>query len=45
MGHVSQVFGSMMLVQGGFSTDTKQTLGDFHLFDIDEKKWINCEVH
>ena len=23
MGHVSQVFGSMMLVQGGFSTDTK----------------------
>ena len=45
MGHVSQIYGSMMLVQGGFSTDTKQTLSDFNLFDLDEKKWINCDIY
>lgn len=36
MSHVAAVFGSFMLVHGGFNTEGKIVLDDFNLFDLEE---------
>lgn len=34
-----------MLIQGGYTTENKTTLGDFNLFDMEAKKWIECSYN
>ena len=42
MNHVSALYGSLMLIHGGYTTENKQTLSDFNLFDMEDRKWIEC---
>lgn len=42
MHHASDVYGCMLVVHGGFSTETKEILGDFSIYDIDNKTWVKA---
>ena len=42
--HPSAVFGSLMLIHGGYSSEGKISLSDFNLFDIEVHKWIKAKV-
>lgn len=44
MYHTSAVFGSLMLIHGGYSSEGKIALSDFNLFDIEVHKWIKAKV-
>lgn len=44
MGHVSSMLGSLMLVHGGYNSESKLVLDDFNLFDVEEHKWIKTRV-
>ena len=44
MSHVTSIMGCLMLLQGGYNTETRTTYDDIHLFDIDIKQWIRCIV-
>ena len=44
MSHVMAMMGSLMLVHGGYNCESKLTLPDFQLFDIEETKWIKTRV-
>ena len=38
------MMGSLMLIHGGYNCESKLTLPDFQLFDIEEHKWIRTRV-
>ena len=42
MNHVSALYGCLMLIHGGYTTENKQTLSDFNLFDMEDRKWVEC---
>ena len=44
MHHAADVYGCILVVHGGFSTETKDILGDFSLYDLDKKTWIKCSL-
>lgn len=44
MNHVAASLGSLMLVQGGYNSETKKTYRDIHLFDIQTQQWIRTIV-
>ena len=44
MSHVMAMMGSLMLIHGGYNCESKLTLPDFQLFDIEEQKWIKTRV-
>jgi hypothetical protein len=45
MNHTASVMGSLMLVHGGFNTESKKVLDDFNLFDLEMMKWIDTRVY
>ena len=44
MSHGGAIMGSVLLVHGGFNTESKKTLEDFAMFDMELLKWIDCKV-
>ena len=42
MHHAADVYGCILVVHGGFSTESKDILGDFNLYDLDKKTWVKC---
>jgi N-acetylneuraminic acid mutarotase len=42
--HAAAVIGGIMLVMGGFSSETKQTLDDFNLFDFQTNTWLKLTL-
>jgi hypothetical protein len=42
MNHSSALLGCLMLIQGGYTSENKSTLGEFNLFDMESRKWIEC---
>lgn len=45
MSHSTSTLGCMMLVHGGFSTESRKVLDDFNLFDLKLMKWIDTKVY
>ena len=44
MYHVAATMGCLMLVHGGINSVKRVVLGDFHLFDLELKEWIECAI-
>lgn len=44
MYHASAVLGGVQLVMGGFNTEAKVVLDDFHLFDFGVESWIKVNT-
>jgi hypothetical protein len=42
MNHAAAMLGCLMLIQGGYTSESKKTLGEFHLFDMIANRWIDC---
>ena len=42
--HVACMFGCIMVVHGGFSTEGKVMLADFNLLDIEMNRWLEVQV-
>ena len=45
MSHSGSIFGSCMLIMGGFNTEQKRTIGDFKAFDCEIRRWIETKVY
>lgn len=45
MSHSTSTLGCIMLVHGGFSTESRKVLDDFNLFDLKLMKWIDTKVY
>ncbi|CDW80498.1 kelch motif family protein [Stylonychia lemnae] len=43
--HASAIFGSIMMIHGGFFADQRKLLNDFALFDCDMNRWIMTRVY
>ena len=37
--------GAVMLVMGGFNTETRVVMDDFCTFDFRESTWVPCDTH
>ena len=44
MNHSASIMGCIMMVHGGFSTEAKQVLDDYQLFDIEAMQWIDTRI-
>jgi len=44
MSHAGDVLGSLLVVYGGFSPESRQVLSDFLLYDIEEDYWIQGDL-
>ena len=42
--HAAAVFGSAMIVHGGYCGEENKILDDWHLFDFGLQVWIQCTV-
>ena len=40
MHHAADIIGSLMLVHGGYSTESKKVMEDFAVLDTHIKKWV-----
>eukprot|EP00347_Sterkiella_histriomuscorum_P009141 403342363 len=45
MNHASTIFGSMLLTHGGLYQEEGQMLGEFQIFDFEQKRWIQAGVN
>jgi N-acetylneuraminic acid mutarotase len=45
MSHCSAILGGFLLVHGGFSTDQKQLLNEFGLFDLELNRWVQMKLY
>lgn len=44
MNHCASVLGSLMMVHGGYNSETRKTYSDINLFDIPSKRWVRTIV-
>ena len=44
MDHAAAFYGCIMVVHGGYHTETMEYLGDFGFYDVYEKEWICPEI-
>ena len=45
IGHVACMFGCVMMVHGGYSTEGKIMLDDFNLYDVKLGKWLKVAIY
>lgn len=45
MNHCADSMGALMLVSGGYNTETKVTMDDFQLFDFYDQAWISIDTY
>jgi len=45
MNHSAGLMGCLMLVSGGYNTETKTVMSDLCIFDIELTRWVDCWVY
>ena len=45
MSAAAGLLGCMMLVYGGFNTESKKALDDMKVFDMEQMKWIETKIY